>query len=117
MTAWASSIVHDPTTYPMGATATEVFSGVTALARVEWHNNRAGVPIATPIRGVTIYEVGAAPPGPGCTNAMSLVTQSCPIPGSDDQGGSSASKFLALGFGGAAAYVLTRWLQARVAHA
>lgn len=63
MTAWALGIVKDPATYPMGATATQAFAGVNALARVEWHNNRAGVPVNPPIRGVTIYELGPAPPG------------------------------------------------------
>jgi len=54
MTAWAVSILHDPTTYPMFSSTTQVFGSLTVLARVEWHppdfqNN-------TVHRGVTLYE-------------------------------------------------------------
>jgi len=54
MTAWAVSILDDPTTYPMFATATRTFGSLLVLARVEWHppdfNNSAVH------RGVTLYE-------------------------------------------------------------
>ena len=54
MTAWAVSILDDPTTYPMFATTTMTFGSLTVLARVEWHppdfHNSAVH------RGVTLYE-------------------------------------------------------------
>jgi hypothetical protein len=115
MTAWASGIVHDPTTYPMGATETRDFNGVTAMARVEWHNNRAGVPVDPPIRGVTIYELGAggSPGGSGaptCQAGMSLVPgQSCPIVVDGAPAGVGLGKVLAFGAGGAVAYLLAQW--------
>jgi hypothetical protein len=37
MTAWAVMILHDPVTYPMYATTTQVFGTLTVLALVEWH--------------------------------------------------------------------------------
>jgi hypothetical protein len=53
MTAWAVSILDDPSTYPMFATATMTFGTQPVLARVEWHppdfNNSAVH------RGVTLY--------------------------------------------------------------
>jgi hypothetical protein len=36
MTAWAVSILNDPATYPMFATATKMFGALVVLARVEW---------------------------------------------------------------------------------
>jgi hypothetical protein len=36
MTAWAVSILNDPATYPMFATATKTFGALVVLARVEW---------------------------------------------------------------------------------
>jgi hypothetical protein len=36
MTAWTTSILSDPATYPMFATATKTFSALVVLARVEW---------------------------------------------------------------------------------
>ena len=56
MTAWAVSILHDPVTYPMFATATMDFGAVGVLARVEWHppDFQNGVVH----RGVTLYVHG-----------------------------------------------------------
>jgi hypothetical protein len=56
MTTWAVAILHDPTTYPMFSTTTQVFGAQTVLARVEWHppdfqNNVVH-------RGVTLYVPG-----------------------------------------------------------
>ena len=54
MTAWALSILHDPSAYPLFATATKTFDELTVLIRVEWHvpdfQNTAVH------RGVTLYE-------------------------------------------------------------
>jgi hypothetical protein len=53
MTAWAVSILDDPTTYPMFSTATMTFGTQLVLARVEWHPpdfNNSSVH-----RGVTLY--------------------------------------------------------------
>jgi hypothetical protein len=36
MTAWAVSILNDPATYPMFATATKTFAALVVVARVEW---------------------------------------------------------------------------------
>jgi len=53
MTEWAIKILHDPQKFPMLASVTRVFNGLSVLARVEWHppdfQNRAVH------RGVTLY--------------------------------------------------------------
>jgi hypothetical protein len=53
ITAWAVSILDDPTMYPMFSTTTKTFGSQLVLARVEWHppdfNNSAVH------RGVTLY--------------------------------------------------------------
>jgi hypothetical protein len=54
MTAWAVSILHDPTTYPMFATATQTFGSLMVLARVEWHP--PDFQNSAVHRGVTLYE-------------------------------------------------------------
>ncbi len=54
MTAWAVTILNDPTHYPMFATSTRTFGPQLVLARVEWH-----VPDTineTIHRGVTLYK-------------------------------------------------------------
>ena len=56
MTHWAVAILHDPVTYPMFSTATQMFGSLNVMARVEWHppdfqNN-------TVHRGVTLYQPG-----------------------------------------------------------
>jgi hypothetical protein len=53
MTAWAVSILNDPTMYPMFSTTIQTFCTLMVMARVEWHppdfqNN-------TVHRGVTLY--------------------------------------------------------------
>jgi hypothetical protein len=54
MTAWAVTILQDPTDYPMFSTATKTFGALTVLVRVEWHppDFQNGVVH----RGVTLYE-------------------------------------------------------------
>jgi len=54
MTAWAVSILHDPATYPMFATATQTFGTLMVLARVEWHP--PDFQNSAVHRGVTLYE-------------------------------------------------------------
>jgi hypothetical protein len=54
MTAWAVSILDDPTAYPMFATATMTFGTLMVLARVEWHP--PDFQNAVVHRGVTLYE-------------------------------------------------------------
>jgi hypothetical protein len=54
MTAWAVSILDDPTTYPMFATATKTFDELTVLARVEWQPPDFQNSVVH--RGVTLYE-------------------------------------------------------------
>jgi hypothetical protein len=54
MTTWAVSIVNDPASYPIFATAMRTFGSVVVMAVVEWHppdfqNNAVH-------RGVTLYE-------------------------------------------------------------
>jgi hypothetical protein len=63
MTAWASSILHQATTYPMFSETRQQFGENWVLARVEWHTwtFRDGVKIKGKFRGVTLYEVGAPP--------------------------------------------------------
>ena len=54
MTTWAVTILHDPVTYPMFATATMQFGSLTVLARVEWHP--PDFQNSAIHRGVTLYE-------------------------------------------------------------
>jgi hypothetical protein len=54
MTAWAVSILDDPTTYPMFSTAMMTFGTVMVLARVEWHPPDFQNSVVH--RGVTLYE-------------------------------------------------------------
>jgi hypothetical protein len=54
MTAWAVSILQDPTDYPMFATATKTFGALTVLIRVEWHAPDFQNMMVH--RGVTLYE-------------------------------------------------------------
>ena len=54
MTTWAVSILHDPTTYPMFATAMQTFGSLMVLARVEWHP--PDFQNSAVHRGVTLYE-------------------------------------------------------------
>ena len=54
MTSWAVAILHDPTTYPMFATATMTFGTLMVLARVEWHP--PDFQNSAVHRGVTLYE-------------------------------------------------------------
>ena len=54
MTAWAVSILHNPTTYPVFATATQTFGTLMVLARVEWHPPDFQNSVVH--RGVTLYE-------------------------------------------------------------
>ena len=56
MTTWAVNILHDPTTYPMWSTTTQVFGSQNVMARVEWHppDFQNGVVH----RGVTLYVPG-----------------------------------------------------------
>jgi hypothetical protein len=56
MTAWAVSILHDPTDYPMFSTALRTFGTLMVLARVEWHP--PDFLNSTVHRGVTLYEPG-----------------------------------------------------------
>jgi hypothetical protein len=53
MTSWAVAILHDPTTYPMFATAMMQFGALDVLARVEWHPPDFQNSIVH--RGVTLY--------------------------------------------------------------
>lgn len=59
VTTWASSILNNPTSYPMGASALKTVGTRTAMAKVERHTwtYRDGVRITGNFRGVTIYEV------------------------------------------------------------
>ncbi len=61
LTAWAQSIVNDPTSYPMFATVARVFNGRCTLARVECHawTIRDGKRVPGRFRGVTLYELAA----------------------------------------------------------
>ncbi len=54
MTAWAASILDDPTDYPMFSSTTMTFGSVTVLARVEWHPPDFQNSVVH--RGVTLYE-------------------------------------------------------------
>jgi hypothetical protein len=54
MTNWAVAILHDPVTYPMFSTTTQVFSGLLVMARVEWHPPDFQNSVIH--RGVTLYE-------------------------------------------------------------
>ncbi|HXN30482.1 MAG TPA: hypothetical protein VN894_01415, partial [Polyangiaceae bacterium] len=54
MTAWATSILNDPTDYPLFATATQTFGTLVVLARVEWQP--PDFQNAAVHRGVTLYE-------------------------------------------------------------
>jgi hypothetical protein len=56
MTAWAVAILHDPTDYPMFATAMMTFGTLLVMARVEWHP--PDFQNMTVHRGVTLYEPG-----------------------------------------------------------
>jgi hypothetical protein len=53
MTAWAVSILNDPATYPMFATATMTFGALVVLARVEW--SPPDFQNGAVHRGVTLY--------------------------------------------------------------
>ena len=53
MTAWAVSILNDPATYPMFATATKTFGALVVLARVEWRP--PDFQNGAVHRGVTLY--------------------------------------------------------------
>ncbi len=59
LTAWAVSILHNPTAYPMFATSTRVSGQLDLLARVEWHP--ADFQNHTVHRGVTLYDRFHAP--------------------------------------------------------
>jgi hypothetical protein len=54
MTAWATSILNDPTDYPLFATASQTFGTLMVLARVEWQP--PDFQNAVVHRGVTLYE-------------------------------------------------------------
>ena len=54
MTAWATSILNDPTDYPLFATASQTFGTLMVLARVEWQ--APDFQNAAVHRGVTLYE-------------------------------------------------------------
>jgi hypothetical protein len=56
MTAWAVSILDDPATYPMFATAMQTFGTQPVLARVEWHPPDFQNSVVH--RGVTLYVPG-----------------------------------------------------------
>src|SRR4051794_26156909 len=58
MTDWALKILHDPQKYPMFATVMRAFSGLSVLARVEWHppdfqnhDTHRGVTLYSPDQG------------------------------------------------------------------
>jgi hypothetical protein len=53
MTAWAVSILDDPTDYPMFSTTTMWFGSLDVLARVEWHPPDFNNEMVH--RGVTLY--------------------------------------------------------------
>jgi hypothetical protein len=54
MTAWAVSILDDPTMYPLFSTTTQTFGSLTVLALVEWHP--PDFQNSAVHRGVTLYE-------------------------------------------------------------
>jgi hypothetical protein len=127
MGKWASAIVHDPSAYPMGATVPNVFAGVPALARVEWHTwtNRGGkrVNVDPPIRGVTVYDMSGQPAPTTCNpNVMTFMATECEppppdvypwdveVPAVSTAAISNVGRALAVGMTGLGAYLLTRWL-------
>jgi len=57
MAGWSASVLHDTGSYPMGATTTRDFDGITVLARVEWHPADAHIPRVH--RGVSLFTVAS----------------------------------------------------------
>ena len=63
MTAWAVSLLNNPSDYPLFATATKQFGADNLLARVEWHpwTYRNGTKVTGTFRGITLYELRLPP--------------------------------------------------------